>query len=52
MIDGRELIIKRWGPPLIKKKVKPIVDKVLGGTLRLFVQKVYEGGVTFHVMKR
>ncbi len=26
-----------------KEKVKPIVDKVLGGTLRLFVQKVYEG---------
>lgn len=26
-----------------KETVKPIVDKALGGTLRLFVQKVYEG---------
>ena len=26
-----------------KEKVKPIVDKVLGGSLRLFVDKVYEG---------
>lgn len=26
-----------------KEKVKPIMDKALGGTLRLFVQKVYEG---------
>jgi len=26
-----------------KEKVKPIVDKALGGSLRLFVQKVYEG---------
>lgn len=26
-----------------KETVKPIIDKALGGTLRLFVQKVYEG---------
>lgn len=26
-----------------KEKVKPIVEKVLGGSLRLFMQKVYEG---------
>jgi hypothetical protein len=26
-----------------KESVKPIVEKVLGGTLRLFVDKVYEG---------
>lgn len=26
-----------------KEKVKPVIDKALGGTLRLFVQKVYEG---------
>ena len=26
-----------------KEKVKPIIDKALGGSLRLFVQKVYEG---------
>lgn len=26
-----------------KEKIKPVIDKALGGTLRLFVQKVYEG---------
>lgn len=26
-----------------KEKIKPVMDKALGGTLRLFVQKVYEG---------
>lgn len=26
-----------------KEKIKPVVEKALGGTLRLFVQKVYEG---------
>lgn len=26
-----------------KEKVKPVIDKVFGGALRLFVQKVYEG---------
>ncbi|MDR2118872.1 MAG: efflux RND transporter permease subunit [Tannerellaceae bacterium] len=26
-----------------KEKIKPVADKALGGTLRLFVQKVYEG---------
>lgn len=26
-----------------KEKIKPAIDKVLGGTLRLFVQKVYNG---------
>lgn len=26
-----------------KEKIKPVIDKGLGGTLRLFVQKVYEG---------
>ena len=31
------------GTTTYKEKVKPIVDKALGGTLRLFVQKVYEG---------
>ncbi len=29
--------------PLWKETIKPIVDKALGGTLRLFVEKVYEG---------
>lgn len=29
--------------PTYKEKVKPILDKVLGGTLRLFVEKVYDG---------
>ncbi len=31
------------GSAKYKEKVKPIVDNVLGGSLRLFVQKVYEG---------
>lgn len=31
------------GTSTYKEKVKPVVDKALGGTLRLFVQKVYEG---------
>ncbi|WP_455673278.1 efflux RND transporter permease subunit [Phocaeicola sp.] len=26
-----------------KEKVKPVIDKVLGGSLRLFAEKVYEG---------
>lgn len=34
---------KTLGTPTYKEKVKPIVDKALGGSLRLFVQKVYEG---------
>lgn len=29
--------------PVYKEKIKPITDKVFGGTLRLFVQKVYNG---------
>lgn len=29
--------------PTYKEKVKPWVDKILGGSLRLFIQKVYEG---------
>jgi multidrug efflux pump subunit AcrB len=28
---------------IYKEKIKPVMEKVLGGTLRLFVQKVYEG---------
>ena len=31
------------GGEVYKEKVKPIVDKALGGTLRLFVEKVYNG---------
>lgn len=38
-----ELYNKTLGTSTYKDKVKPIVDKALGGTLRLFVQKVYEG---------
>lgn len=34
---------KTIGSSTYKEKVKPIVDKALGGSLRLFVQKVYEG---------
>jgi multidrug efflux pump subunit AcrB len=31
------------GGQTYKEKIRPIVDKALGGALRLFVQKVYEG---------
>ena len=34
---------KTLGSPAYKESVKPVVNKVLGGSLRLFVQKVYEG---------
>lgn len=34
---------KTLGNATYKEHVKPIVDKALGGSLRLFVQKVYEG---------
>ena len=29
--------------PVWKETIKPVIDKALGGTLRLFVEKVYEG---------
>ena len=38
-----EVYNKTLGTSTYKEKVKPVVDKALGGTLRLFVQKVYEG---------
>lgn len=34
---------KTFGSPTYKEQVKPITDKALGGSLRLFVQKVYDG---------
>ena len=34
---------KVFDNPTYKEKVKPIVDKALGGSLRLFVDKVYTG---------
>lgn len=43
--EGRlaEWYNKTLGTTTYKEKIKPIADKVLGGSLRLFVQKVYEG---------
>ena len=43
--DGRwaELYNKTLGSPTYQEDIKPIVDKALGGTLRLFAEKVYEG---------
>ena len=43
--EGRfaEYYNKVFGNSTYKEKVKPIVDKALGGSLRLFVEKVYEG---------
>ena len=35
---------KVFGNNTYKEKVKPVVDVALGGSLRLFVDKVYEGG--------
>lgn len=32
-----------FGSEIYRNKVKPIADKALGGTLRLFVEKVYNG---------
>lgn len=34
---------KVFGSSAYKESVKPVVDKALGGSLRLFIQKVYEG---------
>lgn len=34
---------KTLGSTKYKEKIKPVVDKALGGSLRLFIQKVYEG---------
>lgn len=41
--EWEEFYNKTLGSPTYKEKVKPVVDKALGGSLRLFVQKVYEG---------
>ena len=38
-----ELYMKTIGSTTYKEKVKPIVDKAFGGSLRLFIQKVYTG---------
>jgi len=34
---------KTFGSPFYKETIKPYADNILGGSLRLFVQKVYEG---------
>lgn len=34
---------KVFDNPTYKEKIKPVVNKALGGSLRLFVEKVYEG---------
>lgn len=31
------------GSSVVKEKIRPVVDKALGGTWRLFVEKVYQG---------
>ena len=43
--EGRwtDLYNRTLGSTTYKEDIKPIVDKALGGSLRLFVQKVYEG---------
>lgn len=39
---------KTLGTPTYKEKIKPIVDMAFGGSLRLFIQKVYEGSYFTH----
>jgi len=41
--DWAEFYNKTIGSDTYKEKFKPIVNKALGGTLRLFVENVYEG---------
>lgn len=38
-----KLYNKTLGTEVYKTSIKPVVEKILGGTLRLFVQNVYEG---------
>lgn len=40
---GAEAYNKTLGSTTYKEKAKPIVNKALGGSLRLFIEKVYEG---------
>lgn len=40
---GVQVYNKTLGTATYKEKIKPVADKVLGGSLRLFIQKVYEG---------
>ena len=41
--EWAKLYNKTLGSSTYKESVKPIVDKVLGGSIRLFVEKVYTG---------
>ncbi len=41
---GAEFYNKVFGSSFYKETLRPITDKVFGGTLRLFVEKVYDGG--------
>lgn len=34
---------KVFDRPVYREEIKPVIDKWLGGTLRLFVEKVYNG---------
>lgn len=40
---GTQAYNKTIGSTTYKESVKPVLDKALGGSLRLFIQKVYEG---------
>jgi hypothetical protein len=46
-MEGKDWVAKTYnktlGSSTYKEKIKPIVNKALGGSLRLFVEKVYEG---------
>lgn len=41
--EWEKLYNKTLGSTSYKESIKPVVEKALGGSLRLFVQKVYEG---------
>lgn len=51
-IDGEGYWAERYnatfGSPTYKDKIRPVVDIALGGTLRLFVEKVYNGSYWDH----
>ncbi len=42
-IDGCELYNKTFGSKTYNEKLRPWVDRIFGGALRLFVEDVYEG---------
>ena len=42
-VNGWNIIIRYLIIPLSRIRLKPVINKALGGSLRLFAEKVYEG---------